>query len=704
MRAIYKRELKACLNSFVGWLFLAVVLFLTGLYTTVYNLLQGSVYLTDTLVSCRILFMIAIPVLTMRILAEERKNRTDQMILTAPVSIWKVVLGKFLALETVFAVPCLILCLYPPLFGRYGTIPYVENYVGLLGFFLYGSAAIAIGVFVSSLTESQVIAAVLTVVFVFVGSVMSGICSLLSGSGNLLTKILELYDLSTPFVDLLNGNLKLSAVAYYLSVIFLFLFFTVQSIQKRRYSVSVRQLKRGAYSIGMIILTTALVICGNLLLGKIPTEYTEFDVTKERLYSLTEASYRVMDGLREDITIYVLSTESGMSKDVVQTLKRYEGYSKGQIQVEYVDIAENPTFASEYTDAPLSAGSLIVVSGKRSKCIDYEALYQTQLSYDTFAYQTTGYDAEGQITSALHYVTMEDMPKIYLLAGHGEAELEEGFLSVLSKLNIEYETLNLLTTEGVPEDAAGLLVNAPATDLSKDDAQKIRAYLESGKDALFVYGYSKEELPNYRALLGEYQVKIADGLVVEQDRNYYYQDNILWLLPEVVYDEFTASVYGKYVFAPNACGILMEEGPRESGEVHDLLTTTAEAFVRADPDEVTAGERLEEDMAGPFALGVRATRQVAGGESTILVYTSAELFSEVVDERVSGNNRKLFEDAVRGFASLEDAVSIPVKNYYAGLLTVPMADVLILGLTIVLAVPIALLLVGFVIWMQRRRR
>lgn len=704
MRAIYKRELRACFNSFIGWLFLAVVLFLTGLYTTVYNLLQGSVYLADTLISCRILFMMAIPVLTMRIFSEERKNKTDQLILTAPVGIWKVVLGKYLALETVFALPCAVLALYPLFLGRYGTIPYVENYVALLGFFLYGSAVVAIGVFVSSLTESQVIAAVLTVVFVFVGSIMAGLCSLISRSGNMLTKILGVYDFNTPFVDLLNGNLKIAAILYYLSLIFLFLFFTTQSIQKRRYSVSVKQLKRGAYSIGLIALTTAVVICGNLLLRKVPAAYTEFDVTRERLYSLTEDSYKVMDGLQENITIYVLSTESSMSQDVVQMLKRYEDYSKKQIQVEYVDTSANPTFANQYTDVSLSPGSLIVAGEKRSKCIDYTELYLSELSYETFAYETTGFDAEGQITSALNYVTMEDMPKVYLLTGHGEISLEEGFLSVLSKLNIEYETLNLLTVDAVPEDAKGLIVNAPGKDFSADDTEKIKAYLDSGKNALFVYGYSEEALPNYRSLFADYHVTIADGLVVEQNMNYYYQNNVLWLLPEVERDELTESVYGMYVFAPNACGIVIDEQAEENGTVHYLLRTTEEAFVRGNPEEVSAGEKMEGDIDGPFALGVRATRQTEEGESTIAVYTSGELFSEVVDERVAGNNKKLFEGTVRGFGAVENNVTIPAKSYYAGLLTVSMMDVLLVGLVMSLALPLMLIVVGFVIWLQRRKR
>ncbi|MBD5549701.1 MAG: ABC transporter permease [Lachnospiraceae bacterium] len=702
MTAIYKRELRACFHSFIGWLFLAVVLFLTGLYTTAYNLAQGSAYISYTLESSLIIFIVAIPILTMRILAEDRKNKTDQMILTAPVSVWKIVLGKYMALETVFAIPCAVLCLYPLLLGRYGDIPYAENYVALFGFFLYGSAVVAIGVFVSSLTESQVIAAVLSVVFIFIGYVMSGICSLISATGNIMTKMLSVYDLTSPFVDLLNGSLKISAIVYYLSVIFLMLFFTTQSIQKRRYSVSVKQLKKGAYSIGLIILTTAVLICVNVVLKQLPTEYTEFDVTKERLYSLTEESYKMMDALQEDITIYVLSPEGSMNLDVVETLNRYENYSK-HIRVEYVDISSNPTFAAQYTDASVSSRSLIVVSDRRSKYIDANELYQMELSYETYGYEITGYDAEGQITSALSYVTMEDMPKVYLLDGHGESGLEEGFLSVLSKLNIEYETLNLLTAEEVPADAKGLIVNAPTADFSADDTEKIREYLNSGGDALFVYGYSEEKLPNYQSLLADYNVTIEAGMVVEQSMDYYYQ-NMLYLLPEVEYDEMTASVYDGYVFAPYAVGIVIDEDAEENGEVHYLLKTTENAFARTNPDEVTDGAKTEGDIDGPFALGARMTKQAGDGESTVVVYTSAAIFQDTADAIVSGNNKKLFESTVRSFATVENSVAVPVKSYFAGILTVPALDFFLVGILMVIAVPIGLLTAGLVIWLQRRKK
>lgn len=702
MKAIYKREVKACFDSFIGWLFVAVVLFLIGLYVTAYNLAEGSPYISFALQSSIIIFMIGIPILTMRTLAEERKNKTDQMILTAPVSIWRIVLGKFLGLETVFAIPCAVICVYPLIMGRYGEVPYLESYVTVLGFFLFGSAAIAIGIFVSSLTESQVISAVVSVVLIFVGYIMPGLCYMISQGGNLLTKVLRVYDLATPFIDISNGNFTLNAVFYYLSVIFLFLFFTTQSIQKRRYSVSVKQLKRGAYSIVSIVLVSAIVISANILLAKVPEKYTKFDITQEKLFSLTDESYKMMDSLQEDITIYVLALKNNMKQDVIETLNRYEEYSE-HIRVEYVDISSNPAFAKQYTDEAVTAASLIVAGEKRSKYIAYESLYVTELSYETFAYETTGYDAEGQITSALAYVTGDDMPKIYLLEGHGEAELEPSFLSAMEKLNIEYERFSLLTADKVPEDAECLIINAPEADLSESDTSKIRMYLQNGGNAMFIYGYMEEDLPHYLSLLQDYSVEFADGMVVEENRNYYY-DNMLYLLPEIEYDDVTASIHEDYIFSPYSRGIIIKEQAEGETAVSYLLKTTEDSFSRVNPGENTSNEKTEDDISGPFALGVRAIRQTETGESTAMIFSSSLLFTEMADEVVAGSNKKLFTESLRSLLPVENSVSIPVKSYNMSLLTVPAMEFIIFGLVMVLAVPLALLITGFVIWLGRRKR
>ena len=180
MTAVYKRELRSYLTSMIGYIFIFFVLLLTGIYFSAYQLSAAYPKFEYTLSALTFVFLISVPILTMRVLAEERKQKTDQLLLTAPVSVEKIVMGKYLALVTVFAIPMVIICLYPLLMTKFGTVSLGMAYTAILGFFLLGCANLAIGVFISSLTESQVIAAVLTFVFLFAFYMMNGISSFFS--------------------------------------------------------------------------------------------------------------------------------------------------------------------------------------------------------------------------------------------------------------------------------------------------------------------------------------------------------------------------------------------------------------------------------------------------------------------------------------------------------------------------------------------
>ena len=175
MTAIFKRELKSYLTSMVGYLFIFFVLVLTGIYFSAYQLSGGYSKFEYTLSALTFVFLIGVPILSMRVLAEERKQKTDQLLLTAPVSVWDIVLGKYLALVAVFAIPVVIMCFYPLIMSKFGTVSFASAYTGILGFFLLGCANLAIGVFMSALTESQVIAAVLTIVFDLVVAIEVGV-------------------------------------------------------------------------------------------------------------------------------------------------------------------------------------------------------------------------------------------------------------------------------------------------------------------------------------------------------------------------------------------------------------------------------------------------------------------------------------------------------------------------------------------------
>ena len=287
MTAIYKRELRSYLTSMIGYIFIFFILLLTGIYFSAYQLSAAYPKFEYTLSALTFVFLISVPILTMRILAEERKQKTDQLLLTSPVSVEKIVMGKYLALVTVFAIPMAIICFYPLLMTKFGTVSLGTAYTAILGFFLLGCANLAVGVFISSLTESQVIAAVLTFILLFAFYMMNGISSFFSEGAlstcitfgllilaaaiiiytmikNLLIsavvcvageavlavlyvvnseffaggiqKVLQVFNISGHFDNFANGIFDIKGVVYFLSVVAVCVFQTIQSIVKRRWN------------------------------------------------------------------------------------------------------------------------------------------------------------------------------------------------------------------------------------------------------------------------------------------------------------------------------------------------------------------------------------------------------------------------------------------------------------------------------------
>ena len=287
MTAIYKRELKSYLTSMVGYLFIFFILVLTGIYFSAYQLSAAYPKFEYTLSAVTFVFLIGVPILTMRVLAEERKQKTDQLLLTAPVSVGNIVIGTYLALVTVYAIPILVMCIYPLIMSKFGTVAFGSAYTAILGFFLLGCANIAIGVFMSALTESQVIAAVLTFVLLFAFYMMNGISSFFSKTsmstcvtfgllilaaaiilytmiknalisaiaaviGEVILvviyvvkssvfeggiqKVLNIFNLSGHFDNFTSNIFDIKGIVYFLSVIAICLFLTMQSISKIRWN------------------------------------------------------------------------------------------------------------------------------------------------------------------------------------------------------------------------------------------------------------------------------------------------------------------------------------------------------------------------------------------------------------------------------------------------------------------------------------
>ncbi len=287
MTAIFKREFKSYFTGMIGWVIAAVSLFFLGLYFTNRNLLYASSDFASVLYTMTMILLFLLPAISMRSFAEERKNKTDQLLLTSPVSIPAIVAGKFLAELAVFALPLAVAVVMPLLLQAFGTVSLVAAYSALLGYLLLGGACLAVGTWISALTENQILAYLATFGALLVAYLMNGIQTMFT-TGNLLAfivfmivllvasvlvgvickrlaagavvfcagavvlfvlfqlrpawlltafnAVLSALALFEPFKDIVGGMFSIPAIVYYLSVMGLFLFLTGQALARRRWN------------------------------------------------------------------------------------------------------------------------------------------------------------------------------------------------------------------------------------------------------------------------------------------------------------------------------------------------------------------------------------------------------------------------------------------------------------------------------------
>ena len=245
MTAIYKRELSSYFNSMIGYVFVAVLIFFTGLYFMAYNLYNGLYFMaynlynglpqfSYTLYSLTSILLFAIPLLTMKSMAEERHSRTDQLLLTSPVTLTGMVLGKYFAMVTIFLIPAALMAFCPLIIAMNGEARLLSDYASLFAFFLMGCVFLAIGMFLSSLTESQIIAAVSTFAVLLILYLWDSLTGFLPSA---LGDLLSAFSFTQTFNNFVQYSVfDLGGLVLYLSLAGLFVFLTIQGMQKRRWS------------------------------------------------------------------------------------------------------------------------------------------------------------------------------------------------------------------------------------------------------------------------------------------------------------------------------------------------------------------------------------------------------------------------------------------------------------------------------------
>ena len=472
-------------------------------------------------------------------------------------------------------------------------------------------------------------------------------------------------------------------------------------------SIDKKSLKNGSYSMGITAIVIAVLVVINLIVGQIPEKYTQVDVSTQKLYTISDTTEKYLKDMNTDVTIYHI-VQSGKEDSVLEKmLTRYEEESK-HIKVEKKDPVLYPNFTSQYTSDDVADNSLIVVAGEKSKVISYSDLYETEMDYTTYQTNTTGFDGEGQIDSAISYVTSENLPVIYTLEGHEELELNSSLTDSLQKANYDVQSLNLLTQDAVPKDTGCLMIAAPQKDLSEEEAQKIITYMEAGGKVMIFTEYTGTDMPNLKSVLENYGVTTGDGVIMEGDTGHYIMQRPYYIVPTIDSSDITSDIKSnnRYVLAPISQPVKTLSDYRDTLQISSLLSTSDKAYIKSDVQNMTTYEKEDSDEEGSFQVGVSVTEQVDDDNTTQLVcFGCASLLDEATDQQVSGGNTDLVLAAL-GWMCENDAPVIDVtsKSLTMSYLTVPQFDAAYWSIIVCGVIPVVFLLIGTVIWFKRRKQ
>jgi len=420
----------------------------------------------------------------------------------------------------------------------------------------------------------------------------------------------------------------------------------------------------GSYSIIITAVALALLIAVNVCASALPATLTKLDISATKLYSITSNTKVIVNNLQKDVTIYWLVQAEKEDSVIENLLSKYDSLSA------HIDVVKKnpdvyPTFAQQYTSETVSNNSLIVECGDRYRYIPYSDIYVTESNIYSYSY-TSSFDGEGAITSAIDYVVSDELPQVYQLQGHGEAELPSTFSKQLEKDNIELQTLSLLTVDEIPSDADCILVYAPQSDISEEERTMLEDYISSGGKLLVMAGpVDGEALENLNGILYTYGVTVNEGIVIEGDRDHYAFQYPYVLIPDQNSSEITDPLIEENYspVMPLSAGLTVSS----SSKAKVLLRTTDSSFSKLAGYALTTYEKEEGDAEGPFAVAVAIEAENNGG---IVWFSCSDFLEDMYNAYSSGANTDLAMNALSSLIGSRESVSIRSKSLNYNYLTI----------------------------------
>lgn len=482
--------------------------------------------------------------------------------------------------------------------------------------------------------------------------------------------------------------------------------------------------KQGSYSVGMTVLVIAIAIVFNLVVGQIPEAYRNIDVSSTKIYDISDTTKDLLKDLNDEIDMKVFAVKEDTDDRITTFISKYSALSS-KLKVEWIDPVLHPSALTE-NDATENTIQISCEATGKSTTVSFTDI----LVPDYSAYYTGGsssyseFDGEGQLSSAVNYVTSDVEKKIYQVTGHGEDSLSTTITELMSKNNYTLEELNLLMQDAIPDDCDLLIMDAPSKDLSEDEVKLLTNYLTSGGKLMCLLGdTSLTDLPNLAGLLKTYGIEGVDGYIADPARCY--QNQPYYIFPELnVSGDLATGISSQMVLLMNAHGLTVTDPERDTITTSSFMSTSENGYAVTETDQqqgtydlgVVATETIKteddsEDAASDTDVSDESTDDTDSTsdssdaeslESRLTVISASSLIDQqITDAFTQLENTTVFMNAVTANFDGVKNLSIEAKSLGTEYNTVQHAG--LFSLFVVFGIPAVVLIGGFAVWYRRRK-
>lgn len=463
-----------------------------------------------------------------------------------------------------------------------------------------------------------------------------------------------------------------------------------------------RNVRYGSNAVILTAVVIAIAVVVNALVGMTDLK---LDLTPNKLYSIGDTTVEILKGLEKEVEIIGLFDESQNTSyaDVTRLLEKYDAYPG--VTVKYIDPDKNTGLLNELDPEGtrnIERDSFVVRSGNKMKVLDYYDIYRTEMNQYSFQVNVTGSNAEQSISGAIKYVVSEDTPVVYFATGHGEYEMDSDMSQIKSYLernNYEAKTLNLFTSDRVPEDAEMLMVPSPKRDLSVDEAEKLQDYLDNGGKAIFMFDSleSASAYPQFEKIFENYNIGINYDRIKENDTSRHIPDNQYVVLLDVKGNSVIDQ--GFQMVLADSRSVKVLKNTKEYITTTSLMSTSDQAV----------GEQIDKsagaDNEGPLDVAIASENKGKAQVSKIIVMGNASYITDSAQQMYGQYfqyGASFFLQSLNWMLDRKDEVIIETKTFDTPLLTINAQQSVLTGIGVAVVLPLLILGGGLTVYLRRR--